>query len=86
MVLVIPDDYPIRFDAVRTAPLRVVSDPTRGASRDAARRVRDALARYGRQVAGVRLIARGVNPEVVSPLRIEDVDVSTERGRDRRWR
>jgi len=81
VALVIPDDYPIRFGAVRTVPVRVVSDPTRTASRDAARRLRDALARYGRQIASVRLIARGVNPEVVLPLRVEDVDVSTERAR-----
>jgi sodium transport system permease protein len=79
--LVIPDDYPARYGAVRTAPVRVVSDPTRGASRDAARRLREALARCGRQIATVRLIARGINPEVVVPLRVEDVDVSTERAR-----
>ena len=43
--LVIPDDYSSKVGAVRTAPVRVVSDPTRGASRDAARRLRDTLAR-----------------------------------------
>lgn len=79
--LVIPEDYPTRYGAVRTASVRVVSDPTRGASRDAARRVRDTLARYSRQIATVRLIARGITPEVASPLRVEDVDVSTERAR-----
>jgi sodium transport system permease protein len=79
--LVIPDDYQARHGAARTATVRVVSDPTRGASRDAARRVREALARQGRQMAGVRLIARGINPEVASPLRVADVDVSTERAR-----
>ncbi len=79
--LVIPDDYPAKIDAVRTAVVRVISDPTRGASRDAARRLREALARHGRQVTAVRLIARGVTPEVAQPLRVEDVDVSTERSR-----
>ena len=79
--LVIPEDYASRHGAVRTASVRVVSDPTRGASRDAARRVRETLARYGRQIVTVRLIARGINPEVASPLRVEDVDVSTERAR-----
>ena len=79
--LVIPDDYASRYGAVRTASVRVVSDPTRGASRDAARRLREALHRAARQIASLRLIARGVNPEVMTPLRVEDVDVSTERAR-----
>ena len=47
--LVIPDDYQAKVDSVRPAAVYVVSDPTRGASRDAARRLRDALARYARQ-------------------------------------
>jgi sodium transport system permease protein len=79
--LVIPDDYPAKVDSVRPAAVYVVSDPTRGSSRDASRRLRDALARYARQVSNVRLIARGVNPEVVQPLKVEDLDVSTERAR-----
>ena len=79
--LVIPGDYPAKVGVVRPATVYVVSDPTRGASRDAARRLRDALARYARQISNVRLIARGVNPEVVQPLKVEDLDVSTERAR-----
>ncbi len=81
VALVVPEDYPSRYGAVRTAPVRVISDPTRGVSREAAQRLRDTLSRYGRQIATVRLIARGINPEVMSPLRIEDIDVSTERAR-----
>jgi sodium transport system permease protein len=79
--LVIPADYPTRYEAGRTSTVRVVSDPTRSASRDAARRLRETIARYAWQVSTVRMIAQGVNPEVGSPIRVEDVDVSTQRAR-----
>ena len=46
---------------------------------------RDGCARPSPRTAArstaVRLIARGVTPEVAQPLRVEDVDVSTERSR-----
>jgi sodium transport system permease protein len=43
--------------------------------------VRQLLAAYGSQVGASRLLARGISPEVASPIAVDDVDVSTPAGR-----
>jgi len=81
VALVIPDDYARKYLALRPPSVRLVSDPTRPASRDAGRRLRQMLSQYAQQTAALRLIARGINPDIVAPFRLDDVDVSTERAR-----
>jgi sodium transport system permease protein len=81
VVVVIPDDYAASFRASKPIDVRVVSDGSRNASRPKVRRVLRLLERYSSEVAAMRLIARGVSPAVVTPLRLDEVEVSSAQQR-----
>lgn len=80
-VLVVPEEFGTRFEDARTAELEIVVDSSdRGADR-AADRLRSLLRSYGAQVTTQRLIARGVSPEVIAPVRVETIDIATRQER-----
>lgn len=80
-VLVVPEEFGTRFEDARTAELEIVVDSSdRGADR-AADRLRSLLRSYGAQVTTQRLIARGVSPEVIAPVRVETIDMATRQER-----
>jgi sodium transport system permease protein len=81
VVVVIPEDYAKKFRASRPVELQVVSDGSRSASRPKVQRVRALLQRYGSEVAALRLIGRGVSPAVVTPIQVEDREVSSAQQR-----
>lgn len=81
LVLLIPEDYPERFTSGAPAPLQIFSDGSDNRTGKYAARVRQLLAAYGAQIGASRLLARGVNPDVASPIAVDDVDVSTPAGR-----
>ena len=81
VVVVIPDDYASSFRASKPIEVRLISDGSRTASRPKVQRVRRLLERYSSEVAAMRLIARGVSPAVVTPLRVEAVEVSSAQQR-----
>lgn len=76
-VLVIPEEFPERFREARPAPLRLVTDGSRDAAVGKLRRIRGALQGYGQQVGALRLVARGVAPDVATPVQLDEVDVAT---------
>ncbi|MDA1313079.1 MAG: ABC transporter permease [Acidobacteria bacterium] len=76
-VIVIPEDYNELFAQAKPVELELVTD---GSDNDAApfvSRARRLIEGYGRQIAMLRLVARGVSPAVASPLRIKDIEVSS---------
>ena len=77
LVLVIDEEYGERFRSVRPAVVRIVHDSSRTASRRTIGRMRTLLRAYSSQVAVLRLIARGVSPEVVQAVRVDDLDLAT---------
>lgn len=77
LVLVIDEEYGEHFRSVRLAVVRIVHDSSRTASRRTIGRVRTLLRAYGSQVAVLRLMARGVSPEVVQAVRVDDLDLAT---------
>jgi sodium transport system permease protein len=81
IVLVIPREYPARLQEGLPAPLKLVSDASDSQTGKYASHVRALLGGYGAQLAGARLLARGVSPDVVQPIVIDDIDVSTPAGR-----
>lgn len=81
VVLVIPADFAERFSASRAAPVSLVSDGSRDASTPQVRRVRDLLALYSSEIAALRLVAHGVSPQVVTTIRVDEVEVSTAQQR-----
>jgi sodium transport system permease protein len=81
VVLVISTEFAERFRHSRAADVRLVSDSSREAAQPKVNRVRELLTRYGSEIAGLRLIAHGVSPQVVTTLRVDDVDVATPQQR-----
>ncbi len=81
VVLVIPSAFADAFRAGTPAPLRLVMDRSnQSAARDVAR-ARALLSGYSRQLALLKLQLRGVSPLALSPLMVEEADVSTPSGR-----
>ena len=81
MTLVIPEDYAERFRSSKTAEVRLVVDGSRNDVRSDVGRVQALVQGYGSQVGAMRLIARGVSPEVVQAVVVAEVDVATEQER-----
>lgn len=81
VVVVVPADYAERFRASKPVELRIVSDGSRTASRPAVQRVRTLLQRYSSEVAAMRLVGRGVSPAIVTPLQLQDLEVSSAQQR-----
>jgi sodium transport system permease protein len=81
VVLIIPGDYVERFRASRPVPIKVVADSSRSIARPKIERVRRLLQQYSLQIGSLRLITRGVSPAAVTPLQLEEVEVSTAQQR-----
>jgi sodium transport system permease protein len=80
-VLLIAPEYPQRLTAGLPAPVMLVSDSADNRTAKYVARVRALLNAYASQLAGSRLLARGVSAEVIRPIAIDEVDVSTPAGR-----
>jgi sodium transport system permease protein len=76
-VLVIPPDYGKDFSAGHTAHVQMVLDNSRNEARVSNRRLHGLLEGYSSLVASQRLFARGVAPELFTPVRVDEVDLST---------
>lgn len=81
MVIVIPEEFGEQLADMIPARIEVISDQANTQARGEMRRVDSALAGYNRQIASMRMLARGVNPQVLRPINIDEVDVSTPSGR-----
>jgi sodium transport system permease protein len=81
LVLLIDAEYAQKLQEGEPAPLDLVVDTANnqtGASADRARRLLEA---YGGQLAALRLLVRGVSPEVIRPVDVRTLDVATPAGR-----
>jgi sodium transport system permease protein len=81
IVLVIPERYAERLRQGQPAPLDLVWDSSNNQVAKHAARARGLLDAYGRQLAAVRLQARGISPLTILPIDVRTVDVSTPAGR-----
>jgi len=81
LVLVIPDDYPARFRSGRPATVELIVDQSRAEALGSVRRVRELVEAYATSVGMLRLLARGVNPELALPVKVQEVDLSTPQKR-----
>ena len=81
VVLVVPPSFGEQLADMTPALVQIVSDQAdRDADRDA-RRVRDAVREYRQLLSGLRVVARGINPQALQAIAIDEVDVSTPSGR-----
>jgi len=63
------------------AHVGLVFDQSNNTARSKISRARSTLAAYSRQIGTLRLVARGIAPTIISPIVVDDFDVSTASGR-----
>jgi sodium transport system permease protein len=81
IVLAIPDNYASQLAQGLPAPVLLYTDSSDTASAADVGRVRAVLARHASEIARLRLMARGVDPMVLSAIAVQDVDVATPTSR-----
>jgi sodium transport system permease protein len=81
LVLVIPEQFPKDFREGKPAVLELFSDSAETKARKQVNRAERILNAYGRQLASQRLLVRGVSPQVMQPIVVEDVDVASQRAK-----
>lgn len=79
--LSIPESYAEDFRASRPAKVELIYDASRSESRGPVQRMETLIQRYGVQVAGLRLSARGISPQVAQPVKLARIDRSTAASR-----
>ena len=81
VVVVIPQAFGEQLAEAIPARIELISDLANTQAERDARRVRTALHGYSQELAGMRLVARGVSPLVLRPINVDEIDVSTPSGR-----
>lgn len=81
MVLQVPDDIGAKLEAGEPVALLLYVDSSNGNDQQYVRRLRSAIAQYAQGIASQRLVLRGVDPTLLAPLLLQDVDVSTPASR-----
>jgi sodium transport system permease protein len=81
VVLEIPEQFGEQLESGQPAVLRIYADSSRTGDERYASRVSALLSLYSQQIAAQRLTLRGVDPRVISPLAVQDIDVATPAAR-----
>jgi sodium transport system permease protein len=81
VVVLIDPAFAERLAAQTGARVTVVYDQSNNRAARRAQRVQASLRSYSEQISALRLLARGVHPNVQRPLIIDELDVSTPTGR-----
>ena len=81
LVLLITDHFGEKLGSGEPAPLELYADSSDASNGRDVTRVRVLLEQYGALVARLRITARGVNPLVLSPIVLQNIDVSTPASR-----
>jgi sodium transport system permease protein len=80
-VLMVNEDFGTRFEASQPAELLLYVDSSDANNSKDAARIRILLNQYGSLLARLRVMTRGVDPLVLSPIVVHDVDLSTPASR-----
>ena len=83
VVIEIDEEFQKQFTTGKPAEVRLLFNDRQSRSRAQAGRVRRLVERYSQGVGLLRLIARGVAPDLARAVKIEDVEVSAEDSRSR---
>lgn len=81
VIIIIPDNYQQRLAELRSIEIEVVSDGSRTDSQPTVSRVHELLRGYNQEMASLRLIARGVSPEVMQVVVGRVTDVASKQQR-----
>ncbi|MCH9647376.1 MAG: ABC transporter permease [Deltaproteobacteria bacterium] len=85
VVLVIPMAYGEDFVEGRPATVRLVMDDSRQSSAVSIGRARGLLETYSRTTGALRLLARGISPQITSALAVEQVNTATPQSQAARF-
>ena len=77
VALIIPENYSEDFSASETAKVQLVFDSTRQSAMVDINRAQNLLEGYGDYIGLLRLSLRGVSPEVMRAVQVEEVDTAT---------
>jgi len=77
VVLVIPAEYGENFSSGKTATVQLILDSTRQPARVDIARIQNLLQSYSTHLGTLRLVVRGVSPELIWAVDVEEVDVAT---------
>jgi sodium transport system permease protein len=80
-VLMITEEYAQRFETALPAPLLLYADASDAENQRDAQRAKRVIAQFSSAMVQLRMMARGVDPLVLAPISVQDVDVSTPAGR-----
>jgi len=81
VVLIIPKEYGEDFSSGKSATVQLVLDSSRQSAGVDVSRIQNLLEGYSTYLGRLRLVVRGVSPEVIQPVTIEEVDVATPQSR-----
>jgi sodium transport system permease protein len=77
VVLVVPKEYVDDFSAGTRATLQLVFDSSRQSASVDIRRIQNLLNGYGQYIGTLRLSLRGISPEVMRVVMVEEIDTAT---------
>lgn len=80
-VIVVPGDFEERFLAGDPAPVEIVYDDSRAESGPAIRQAEKLLRAFNQETGMLRLVARGVSPDIAQPVKVEHVNTATPQQR-----
>lgn len=80
-VLLIPDDFAERTGASRSINLEIHHDSSRTNVQAQVSRVQQVLNGWGRETAVLRLVLRGIDPQIITPVQVHTIDVATPQAR-----
>jgi sodium transport system permease protein len=78
-VIVIPDDFDERLLAGDNAKVEIIYDDSRAETGPAIRQAERLMGAFNRETGMLRMMARGVSPDLVEPLKVEHVSTATPR-------
>jgi sodium transport system permease protein len=81
LVVIIPAEFGKQLAGGIPAKVQLITDQANTQADREARRARSAIIDYSQELTAARLAARGVNPMVLRPINVDEVDVSTPSGR-----
>ncbi len=81
VVLIVPDTFGAQLQAGKPASIELVADSSNSKAQRFVGRARALLEGYSHRLGSLRLLARGVDPGVVSAIDVRTVDVATPSSR-----
>ncbi|MEX2366939.1 MAG: ABC transporter permease [Pseudohongiellaceae bacterium] len=82
-VLLIPEDFEQRVSQSRPVNLELHHESSRTAAAPKVERVQQLIESWGRENAMLRLIARGISPQITSVVNVQRIDIASAQARAR---